>query len=105
MFCYSRATPIIRSVGPVESVIRAELADDTTVLERQLWRLTDSTQETMNFWRQTTHIMSYFREENFRGDKRLPSNFMTGFLEVGSPCDEQISEFVERSLTFSQGRN
>ncbi|KAH8895055.1 hypothetical protein GQ53DRAFT_744489, partial [Thozetella sp. PMI_491] len=38
-------------------------------------------QETMNFWRQTTHIMSYFKDENFRGDKRLPKNFMTGFLE------------------------
>lgn len=39
-------------------------------------------QETMNFWKQTTHVMSYFKEENFRGDKRLPSNFMEGFLEV-----------------------
>lgn len=39
-------------------------------------------QETMNFWRQTNHIMSYFKEENFRGEKRLPSNFITGFLEV-----------------------
>ncbi|KAK3313854.1 NADH-ubiquinone oxidoreductase 14.8 kDa subunit [Apodospora peruviana] len=38
-------------------------------------------QETMNYWRQTTHIMSYFKEENFRGDKRLPSNFLNGFLE------------------------
>ncbi|ROT38506.1 NADH-ubiquinone oxidoreductase 14.8 kDa subunit [Sodiomyces alkalinus F11] len=38
-------------------------------------------QETMNFWRQTTHIMSYFKDENFRGDERLPKNFMTGFLE------------------------
>ncbi|KFA63560.1 hypothetical protein S40285_00317 [Stachybotrys chlorohalonatus IBT 40285] len=38
-------------------------------------------QETMNFWKQTTHVMSYFKEENFRGDKRLPSSFMTGFLE------------------------
>lgn len=36
----------------------------------------------MNFWKQTTHVMSYFKEENFRGDKRLPSSFMTGFLEV-----------------------
>ncbi len=41
-------------------------------------------QETMNYWRQTTHIMSYFKEENFRGDKRLPTNFMTGFLEASS---------------------
>lgn len=36
----------------------------------------------MNFWRQTNHIMSFFKEENFRGEKRLPSNFITGFLEV-----------------------
>lgn len=36
----------------------------------------------MNFWRQTNHIMSYFKEESFRGAKRLPSDFMTGFLEV-----------------------
>lgn len=36
----------------------------------------------MNFWKQTTHVMSYFKEENFRGDKRLPSSFMSGFLEV-----------------------
>lgn len=41
----------------------------------------------MNFWKQTTHIMSYFKEENFRGDKRLPNNFMTGFLEVSLPSD------------------
>jgi NADH dehydrogenase (ubiquinone) 1 alpha subcomplex subunit 6 len=38
-------------------------------------------QETMNYWRQATHIMSYFKEENFRGDKRLPKNFITGFLD------------------------
>ncbi|KAL2263670.1 hypothetical protein VTK26DRAFT_5701 [Humicola hyalothermophila] len=38
-------------------------------------------QETMNFWRQTNHIMSYFKEESFRGEKRLPSNFVSGFLE------------------------
>lgn len=36
----------------------------------------------MNFWKQTNHIMSYFKEENFRGDKRLPTSFMSGFLEV-----------------------
>lgn len=35
----------------------------------------------MNFWKQQTHIMSYF-SDNFRGDKRLPSSFMSGFLEV-----------------------
>lgn len=39
-------------------------------------------QETMNFWKQTTHVMSYFKTENFRGDDRLPHNFMKGFLEA-----------------------
>ncbi|KAF4505367.1 hypothetical protein G6O67_007324 [Ophiocordyceps sinensis] len=37
-------------------------------------------QETMNFWKQTTHVMSYFKGENIRGEKR-PSSFMAGFLE------------------------
>ncbi|KAI1212912.1 NADH dehydrogenase, alpha subcomplex, subunit 6 [Annulohypoxylon truncatum] len=39
-------------------------------------------QETMNFWKQTNHVMSYFPEENFRGADRLPNNFMKGFLEA-----------------------
>ncbi|KAI1200025.1 complex 1 protein [Nemania serpens] len=38
-------------------------------------------QEMMNFWKQTTHVMSYFESENFRGSDRLPHNFMQGFLE------------------------
>lgn len=41
-------------------------------------------QETMNFWKQTAHVMSYFPEENFRGHERLPKNFMGGFLEVST---------------------
>ncbi|TRX94833.1 hypothetical protein FHL15_004294 [Xylaria flabelliformis] len=39
-------------------------------------------QEMMNFWKQTTHVMSYFESENFRGSDRLPRNFMQGFLEA-----------------------
>ncbi|KAJ6780507.1 hypothetical protein PWT90_02983 [Aphanocladium album] len=38
-------------------------------------------QEMMNFWKQTTHVMSYFKDENFRGDTRLPNSFMSGFLQ------------------------
>lgn len=40
----------------------------------------------MNFWKQQTHILSYFND-NFRGDKRLPSSFMSGFLEVSLQGD------------------
>ncbi|KAI1505566.1 NADH dehydrogenase, alpha subcomplex, subunit 6 [Biscogniauxia marginata] len=42
-------------------------------------------QETMNFWKQTTHVMSYFNTESFRGADRLPNNFMQGFLEASLP--------------------
>ncbi|KAI0802560.1 complex 1 protein [Xylaria sp. FL0064] len=38
-------------------------------------------QEMMNFWKQATHVMSYFESENFRGSDRLPRNFMQGFIE------------------------
>lgn len=48
----------------------------------------------MNFWRQTNHLMSFFKEENFRGGKRLPSSFVAGFLEVStelvSSCNVSI---------------
>lgn len=64
----------------------AELAEQIGLTTRPL-------QETMNFWRQTNHIMSFFKEENFRGEKRLPSNFITGFLEVStaSPPDLDLA--------------
>ena len=45
----------------------------------------------MNFWKQTNHIMAYFKEENFRGDKRLPSSFMTGFLEVSAQPSKPLA--------------
>jgi len=38
-------------------------------------------QEMMNYWKQLTHVMSYFPEESFRGNERLPNTFMKGFLE------------------------
>ncbi|KAJ2975741.1 hypothetical protein NQ176_g5356 [Zarea fungicola] len=38
-------------------------------------------QETMNFWKQSTHVHAYFKEENWRGDERLPNSFMSGFLQ------------------------
>jgi NADH dehydrogenase (ubiquinone) 1 alpha subcomplex subunit 6 len=39
-------------------------------------------QETMNFWKQISHVMKYFRETD-NPTARLPENFMQGFLEVG----------------------
>lgn len=37
-------------------------------------------QETLNFWKQLSHVMKYFRpEEDPRA--RLPRNFISGFLE------------------------
>jgi len=55
----------------------------------------------MNFWKQTTHVMSYFKEENFRGDKRLPSSFMEGFIEVSSEYDA-TGTAVRNSMTLTR---
>ncbi|EEP78214.1 NADH-ubiquinone oxidoreductase 14.8 kDa subunit [Uncinocarpus reesii 1704] len=38
-------------------------------------------QETLNFWKQLSHVMKYFRAEE-DPTARLPKNFMQGFLEV-----------------------
>lgn len=41
---------------------------------------TDIPQETLNFWKQLSHVMKYFRPEEDPG-ARLPKNFVSGFLE------------------------
>ncbi|KAF2095081.1 NADH-ubiquinone oxidoreductase 14.8 kDa subunit [Rhizodiscina lignyota] len=38
-------------------------------------------QETMNFWKQITHVLKYFRAEE-DPKARLPNNFVNGFLEA-----------------------
>ena len=38
-------------------------------------------QETLNFWKQISHVMKYFREDE-NPTARLPENFMQSFLEV-----------------------
>lgn len=40
-------------------------------------------QETLNFWKQLSHVMKYFRKEE-DPTARLPKNFMQGFLEVST---------------------
>ncbi|KAF2841643.1 NADH dehydrogenase, alpha subcomplex, subunit 6 [Patellaria atrata CBS 101060] len=37
-------------------------------------------QETLNFWKQLTHVLKYFRAEE-DPNARLPTSFMNGFLE------------------------
>ncbi|KAF4221362.1 hypothetical protein CNMCM8980_003424 [Aspergillus fumigatiaffinis] len=37
-------------------------------------------QETLNYWKQLSHVMKYFRPEEEPG-ARLPPNFISGFLE------------------------
>lgn len=38
-------------------------------------------QETLNYWKQLSHVMKYFKAEE-NPNARLPQNFMQGFLEV-----------------------
>ena len=42
-------------------------------------------QETLNYWKQLPHVLKYFRSDEDPTAK-LPQNFMTGFLEVCTPC-------------------
>ncbi|EMC97395.1 hypothetical protein BAUCODRAFT_33110 [Baudoinia panamericana UAMH 10762] len=37
-------------------------------------------QETLNFWKQLTHVLKYFRSEE-DPSSRLPKNFIQGFIE------------------------
>ncbi|AEO68941.1 0e3f6bd5-42da-44bb-9a73-ff578c22c59a [Thermothielavioides terrestris] len=88
-----RAAPEIQTmysvphpVSAIRSRIRQEFerhryVNKLPVVDVLLLQSNADYQETMNFWRQTNHVMSYFKEENFRGEKRLPSNFLAGFLE------------------------
>jgi hypothetical protein len=38
-------------------------------------------QETLNYWKQLSQVMKFFRDEE-DSNARLPKNFITGFLEV-----------------------
>jgi NADH dehydrogenase (ubiquinone) 1 alpha subcomplex subunit 6 len=74
-------------VSAIRTRIRQEFernryAKNLPVVDVLLFKSHAEYQEMMNFWKQTTHVMSYFKDENFRGDSRLPSSFMSGFLEV-----------------------
>lgn len=38
-------------------------------------------QETLNYWKQLTHVLKYFRPEEDK-DAALPKTFIQGFIEV-----------------------
>ncbi|KAL2270388.1 hypothetical protein VTJ83DRAFT_2572 [Remersonia thermophila] len=88
-----RAAPEIQTmygvpypVAAIRSRIRQEFerhryVNKLPVVDILLHKSNADYQETLNFWRQSNHVMSFFKEEYFRGEKRLPSNFITGFLE------------------------
>ena len=46
------------------------------------------TQETLNYWKQLTQVMKFFREEE-DPNARLPKNFISGFLEVCG-CSQRL---------------
>ncbi|KAL2289026.1 hypothetical protein FJTKL_02869 [Diaporthe vaccinii] len=64
-----------------EEFERNRFVNKLPIVDVLLFKSDAEYQETMNFWKQSNHVMSFFKEENFRGDHRLPSNFMSGFLE------------------------
>ncbi|KAH6654326.1 hypothetical protein BKA67DRAFT_564733 [Truncatella angustata] len=88
-----RAAPEIQTMYSVPfpvSVIRTRMRQEferhryvnkLPVVDVLLMQNNAEYQETMNFWKQQTHVLSYFPEENFRGHERLPKTFMSGFLE------------------------
>jgi hypothetical protein len=48
---------------------------------KELTHLFSYKQETLNFWKQLTHVLKYFRAEE-DPKARLPKTFIAGFLEV-----------------------
>jgi len=62
----------VRTSGRVEcDTDAADGGTDTAFLQ----------QETLNFWKQLTHVLKYFRAEE-DPKARLPKTFIAGFLEV-----------------------
>ena len=50
-------------------------------------------QETLNFWKQLTHVMKYFRKEE-DPSAALPKNFIGGFLEVRR-CSLAVGQSID----------
>jgi NADH dehydrogenase (ubiquinone) 1 alpha subcomplex subunit 6 len=49
------------------------------------------TQETLNYWKQTSHVLKYFRAEE-DPKARLQPNFISGFLEVSVVSSTHLTQ-------------
>lgn len=64
--------------------------------------LTVNAQETLNYWKQLTHVLKYFRAEE-DPKARLPKTFIQSFIEVCENVTLRPSRLANRNLP--QGRN
>lgn len=65
--------------------------------------LTADAQETLNYWKQLTHVLKYFRAEE-DPKARLPKTFIQSFIEVRAasfpaPVAPLLTEFYNRAGT------
>ncbi|KAK2782746.1 hypothetical protein FQN52_004650 [Onygenales sp. PD_12] len=87
-----RASPEIQSmyslnlpVSAIRTKIRQEFerhryVNQLPAVDVLLFQSHSEYQETLNYWKQLSHVMKYFRAEEDPTAK-LPKNFMSGFLE------------------------
>ncbi|KAJ6109845.1 NADH dehydrogenase (complex I) alpha subcomplex subunit 6 [Penicillium sp. IBT 16267x] len=87
-----RASPEIQTmyslnmpVSAIRTKIRQEFekhryVSQLNVIDVLLYQSHAEFQETLNYWKQLSHVMKYFRAEEDPG-ARLPRNFVSGFLE------------------------
>ncbi|KAJ5092331.1 NADH dehydrogenase [Penicillium alfredii] len=77
------------SLGMPVSAIRTKIRQEfekhryvsqLSVVDVLLFQSHAEFQETLNYWKQLSHVMKYFRPEEDPG-ARLPRNFVSGFLE------------------------
>jgi NADH dehydrogenase (ubiquinone) 1 alpha subcomplex subunit 6 len=72
-------------VSAIRTKIRQEFekhryVSQLSVIDVLLFQSHAEFQETLNYWKQLSHVMKYFRPEEDPG-ARLPRNFVSGFLE------------------------
>lgn len=61
-------------------------------------------QETLNFWKQLSHVLKYFRAEE-DPKARLPANFINGFLEVSRSAPNMLHAYKTGSQLTLRNRD